>query len=65
MGSFNQILQDGKPSITDTTWLITLRSSRLAHVTNIYGFLLISVNPMITKLNRVVNQHELTLQCRR
>ena len=63
MGYCNQTWQDGRLTCTDLTVRVMIASSQVGHVTNINGVIPTFARPMIVKLDRVIDQYDLTPPC--
>lgn len=60
MDYYNQAWQDGRLTCTDLAVQVIIASSQVGHVTSINGVIFTFARPMIVKVDRVIDQYDLT-----
>ena len=63
MDYYNQGWQDGRLICTDLAVQVMIASSQVGHVTSINGVIFTFARPMIVKVDRVIDQYDLTPPC--
>lgn len=57
----NQVWRGGRSTSTDLTFQVMMTLLLVGHMINVYGFIATSINPIITQLGNMEDQHALIL----